>query len=192
MLDASALSRRLRTRAHTREGQRITQVEQSLGLRNRAIPWSQDRLRELRPERRPQPPRGYPSRQVVTPAPGPLCPRSSGPSRACARVRAGRECARADEPIVVQIPRGWEGSRSEAVCPGCQLAEWHPHCMSPVDSDGQLVDLAPIPREEWDRDLIFYCEYIDLSRDYLLGAKDWPIDFTDGARRRRVCSLRAA
>jgi hypothetical protein len=43
---------------------------------------------------------------------------------------------------VVDGADGWEGSLHDAVCPGCQLAEWVPLCQSLVDKDGELVDLT--------------------------------------------------
>ena len=46
--------------------------------------------------------------------------------------------------------------------PGCELADWHPHCTSVVDKDGSLVDIAVFPRDEW-VGLVVWCGYLDLS-----------------------------
>lgn len=89
-------------------------------------------------------------------------------------------CQRIDErPFheLTQVEPYWEGAESEAVCPNCQLVLWHPHCMSPVDADGERVDLAAIPRDEWDENSIFYCEYIDLTRGYAED-EEWPQSWT--------------
>ena len=41
----------------------------------------------------------------------------------------------------------WEGSsRQDPVCPGCQHAEWHPHCMALLDQEtGEVLN----PEVEW-------------------------------------------
>lgn len=71
------------------------------------------------------------------------------------------------------VPDGWEGAVHNAVCPGCQIAGWHPLCTSLVDRDGQRVDVEAIPREEWDRNTVFRCEYLDLSVSWIED-DDWP------------------
>lgn len=64
--------------------------------------------------------------------------------------RCGR-APRDDEPLIpppVNMPAAWEGP--PAVCPGCQYAEWHPHCTSVrVESGyGARLDLEAIARGE--------------------------------------------
>jgi hypothetical protein len=53
------------------------------------------------------------------------------------------------------------------LCPGCQYAEWHPHCTSLVDADDERVDLSSMPQEEWDETSITRCEYIDLDVSWI-------------------------
>ena len=80
-----------------------------------------------------------------------------------------------------EVPAGqsWEGTPNDAVCPGCQLAELHPHCTSVVDiSDRERVDFSVMPREEIDFNRLVYCEHIDLTRCYLLHGDDWPDEWT--------------
>jgi hypothetical protein len=57
----------------------------------------------------------------------------------CARCRRS---PRDDEPLVEGMPRGWEGSSLEGICPGCQYAEWHPICDAIVDTQGGRVGYA--------------------------------------------------
>jgi len=85
--------------------------------------------------------------------------------------RCGREAATTDRPT--KLPEGWTGSLYDPVCAGCELVGWHPHCTSPVDADGQRVDIASIPPEEWDSSLVMRCEYIDLNVSWVDEA-DWP------------------
>jgi hypothetical protein len=61
-------------------------------------------------------------------------------------VRCGRQ-PRADEPLIWDLPRDWE---SGPVCPGCQYAEWHPHCTAVrVESGhGARIDMAGLQRGE--------------------------------------------
>lgn len=66
------------------------------------------------------------------------------------------------------LPEGWEGTTRAGVCPGCQYAEWHPHCLAAIDWEtGEVVDpevdWAGMPPEERDYDRLHYCETIDLS-----------------------------
>lgn len=78
-------------------------------------------------------------------------------------------CQRTDSrplPGPTAIPDGWEGSHLEPVCPGCQLAAWHPHCTSVVDFHGERVDVAAIPRKEWGVGLLMHCGYLDTSVSY--------------------------
>ena len=50
-------------------------------------------------------------------------------------------CAKSSESFDPPAwPEGWEGSVSEAVCPGCQYVEWHPLCEGIVDFGGRRVD----------------------------------------------------
>ena len=89
-------------------------------------------------------------------------------------------CQRIDERPFRELTLSepfWEGHDREPVCPSCQLAHWHPHCTSLVDVGGERVDLAVIPREEWDPNSVFRCEYIDLTRGYL-EEDDWPETWT--------------
>lgn len=60
-------------------------------------------------------------------------------------------------------PRNWEGSNDDAVCPGCQLAVWHPYCTGLIDGEGQHVAVDRMPREEVSPDLVLTCGTIDLS-----------------------------
>lgn len=71
-------------------------------------------------------------------------------------------------------PNGWE--TPPLVCPSCQFAEWHPHCTSWLDDEGNRVswrdengepvlapEIAAMPYEErhgipWQE-----CDYIDLT-----------------------------
>lgn len=83
--------------------------------------------------------------------------------------------------------RTWTGSQNEAVCPGCQLTTWHPHCTS-VRADqgyGERVDVDALARGEqvtfhdsdgvlltarsFDdvRDMLGWCDYIDQSLSFL-------------------------
>jgi hypothetical protein len=63
--------------------------------------------------------------------------------------RCGR-APRADEPLIHSLPRDWEGSPGDAVCPGCQFSEWHPHCTAIcVESGyGARLDLKALERGE--------------------------------------------
>ena len=89
-------------------------------------------------------------------------------------VRCGREAEVPDLPThVATPPEGWEGTIFEPVCPGCQFAEWHPHCTSLIDLDGERLNLAVIPREEVDWNRVTRCEYIDLTIAVVDG-DDWP------------------
>ena len=63
-------------------------------------------------------------------------------------------------------PPGWEGTVHAAVCPNCQYAEWHPHCTSLIDVDGERVDPGAwdaFPEAERDYSRLAPCEYIDTS-----------------------------
>jgi hypothetical protein len=87
-------------------------------------------------------------------------------------------CGRTAKPLPWGLPEGWEGTPSEAICPGCQYAEWHPHCTSLVSyRDGERVDpevdWANMPREEWDFESLMRCDYIDLGVSWIDDA-DWP------------------
>ena len=97
----------------------------------------------------------------------------------CARCRRS---PRDDEPLVEGLPRGWEGSSLEGVCPGCQFAEWHPLCDAIVDSQGGRVGIlqalsttarplsptiAVIPLEELNTSHWTYCGYLDLTISWL-------------------------
>src|SRR4051812_4974295 len=65
-------------------------------------------------------------------------------------VRFGREATTGYAGNVTLVPDEWEGTFHEPVCPGCQLAEWHPHCTS-VRWDagyGERVDLEKLKRSE--------------------------------------------
>jgi hypothetical protein len=85
-------------------------------------------------------------------------------------------------------PRGWEGTVNTAVCPGCQLAEWHPHCTSWLDDYGHgkrvawrdeggddviSSEIAAMPSEEWDTESWAPCDYIDHTISWIDEA-DWP------------------
>jgi hypothetical protein len=101
--------------------------------------------------------------------------------------RCGR-APRDDEPLIPNgPPHGWEGP--PPVCPGCQYAEWHPHCtswfshhdpegerVSWADSEGD-VHVAPhllaIPHDEWDSASWFECDEIDLTVSWT-GGDDLP------------------
>lgn len=72
---------------------------------------------------------------------------------------------------------GWSGTADAAVCPGCQFAEWHPHCMSIVDIDGERVDFAKVPAHEIDAGSVFRCEYIDLDVSWIED-DDYPESWT--------------
>jgi hypothetical protein len=87
--------------------------------------------------------------------------------------RCGREGHAAGTGRPWFLPHEWQGTLSEAVCPGCQYAEWHPHCSSLVDVDGERVDLSAIPREERALERLSRCEYIDLTVSWIDDA-DWP------------------
>jgi ribosomal protein L37E len=94
--------------------------------------------------------------------------------------RCGKEGETRGTGNTALVPHGWEGSPSEPVCPGCQLAEWHPLCQSLLNEEGARVAaqtfegkivlepaIAAMPQEEvtaseWD-----WCEYLDLSLAYL-------------------------
>jgi hypothetical protein len=86
-------------------------------------------------------------------------------------------CGKAGEPIgyagLVGVPEGWEGSIDDAVCPGCQVPEWHPLCQGLVDFDGERVDLNVIPREEIDWNRLSRCEHLDLTVVWVEG-DEWP------------------
>jgi hypothetical protein len=64
--------------------------------------------------------------------------------------RCGREATTEDRAHNTLVPDGWEGSKYEAVCPGCQYAEWHPHCTSVCVEcgSGDRVDIAALQRGE--------------------------------------------
>jgi hypothetical protein len=91
------------------------------------------------------------------------------------------------------LPECWEGSfPHEAVCPGCQFAEWHPHCTSVATRDGERVDLEPLGRgepvtiqldgvpvrfnsvSEFAPGTLVWCDYVDLSVSYI---DDEPTDW---------------
>ena len=73
-------------------------------------------------------------------------------------------CAKSSESFDPPAwPEGWEGSVSEAVCPGCQYVEWHPLCEGIVDFGGRRVDLSVIARDEIDPNRLSRCEYLDLT-----------------------------
>lgn len=96
----------------------------------------------------------------------------------CARCRRS---PRYDEPLVDGLPRGWEGSAGEGICPGCQYAEWHPLCDAIVDSQGDRVGYAgtlddgptlepaitAMPFEELNTSHWTYCGYLDLTISWL-------------------------
>ena len=80
------------------------------------------------------------------------------------------------------LPPGWEGAAQahppygavEAVCPGCQYAEWHPHCLSLVDAvTGKRVDpeveWAGMPPAERDYSRVVRCDLIDTTVAWLDG-----------------------
>ena len=96
-------------------------------------------------------------------------------------VRCRKEGEARGEGNTALVPEGWEGTIKEPVCPGCQLAEWHPLCESVVDEDGRRVGarvgyefvyeswIEAMPPEErsgsegdWR-----WCEHLDLSLSYL-------------------------
>lgn len=97
--------------------------------------------------------------------------------------RCGRE-ADPGTPLIAGLPMGWEGSPRAMVCPGCQYAEWHPHCTSAVIVDeageyervDQAVDWRE-PREETDFASVMYCDYVDLSVSWVQDAA-LPLDWT--------------
>src|SRR5947208_4207597 len=73
-------------------------------------------------------------------------------------------CAKSSESFDPPAwPEGWEGSVSEAVCPGCQYVEWHPLCEGIVDFGGRRVDLSVIARNKIDPNRLSRCEYLDLT-----------------------------
>jgi hypothetical protein len=112
--------------------------------------------------------------------------------------RCGR-VPREDEPLVRDLPKEWEGHKFDAVCPGCQYAEWHPHCTAVrVESGyGERLDLEALERGEAvtvtihgdpvvfrsSSDLtalpvgaLGWCDYIDLSVSWIDDAdepKEW-------------------
>jgi hypothetical protein len=80
--------------------------------------------------------------------------------------RCGREGASRLVGAMAVVPEGWEGTIHDAVCAGCQYAEWHPLCESILTWDGERVDrdrLAAMPRDEWKRDDFTRYEYLDLT-----------------------------
>jgi hypothetical protein len=103
--------------------------------------------------------------------------------------RCGR-APREDEPIEVAeigLPRGWEGTRFEGVCPGCQLAEWHSLCRSLLDADGERVAavtaedelilepaIAGMPRAEIASSDWMWCDYKDSSVSWIDGESEPP------------------
>lgn len=115
-------------------------------------------------------------------------------SIACSR------CGRKDEMNGAFLPDGWEGSALEAVCAGCQYAEWHPHCTSVrVEAGyGDRLDVEALERGEAVtvnidetpvvirsvEDLsglgtgeIGWCDYIDLGISWIDDA-DFPSSWT--------------
>jgi len=102
-------------------------------------------------------------------------------------------CGRDGEASPPVPPDGWEGSISEPICPGCQSAEWHPHCTSvrAESGYGQRIDLEALARGESttvDVDGVpvvlrstsdaqsldaAWCDYIDLSIARTDGDADW-------------------
>jgi hypothetical protein len=126
----------------------------------------------------------------------------------CTRCGVQRAPATISESGRLHLPEGWEGTVKaspdvqgnwfgEAHCPGCQLAEHHPRCMS-VRSDfgyGGRVDLEALDRGEQvtftnqDDDVVTarspddidltelgYCDHFDLSINWFEG-DDWPKDW---------------
>jgi hypothetical protein len=86
-------------------------------------------------------------------------------------VRCGRDGDTANPGLV---PDGWEGSILDAVCPGCQLSSWNPHCTSVLDREGVRVAwtdadgnpvvspaISAMPREEWATRSWTHCDYVD-------------------------------
>lgn len=96
-----------------------------------------------------------------------------------------------------EVEWAWEGSVSGAVCPGCQYAEWHPHCTSvrAESGYGERIDFAALRRgeqviiriddmpvvlrsaDELDWNDVAYCDYIDPSVSWIDHA-DWPEQWT--------------
>jgi hypothetical protein len=68
-------------------------------------------------------------------------------------------CQRVDER---PFAHDWSDSAAGPVCPDCELAAWHPHCLSLVDSDGHRVDTSTIPADEW-QGVVDRCDFIDES-----------------------------
>ena len=114
----------------------------------------------------------------------------------CARCRRSPRC---DEPLVEGMPRGWEGTSLEGVCPGCQYAEWHPLCDAVVDSQGGRVGyagtlddgptleptIAVMPVEELKTSHWTYCGYLDLTVAWLddeVGPADWRCPHCGGTK----------
>jgi hypothetical protein len=61
--------------------------------------------------------------------------------------RCGRDEATVYAGNSTLVPEGWEGSIGAAVCPGCQLALWHPLCETIVDTDtGRPIDIDAMQR----------------------------------------------
>jgi hypothetical protein len=80
-------------------------------------------------------------------------------------------------------PEGWEGTVSTGVCPGCQLVEWHPHCMALLDWEtdkvvNPRVDWAGMPAEELDWNSVRFCEHIELSIAHIDDGSEWPLEWT--------------
>lgn len=107
--------------------------------------------------------------------------------------RCGRT-PRDDEPLIHNLPQDWEGP--PPVCPGCQYAEWHPHCTSVrVEAGyGDRIDIDALERGEsitveiagtpvvfsTMSDLralqvgeIAYCDYVDLTISWT-DDDEWP------------------
>lgn len=115
------------------------------------------------------------------------------------------QCARCGRENEIQIlgtvaapPEGWEGSIFDAICPGCQFIEWHPHCTSlrAEHGYGDRIDTAALERGESitvkdvDDDLVVVrsfsdleilgvgrCEYIDYDVRWIDDA-GWPKAWT--------------
>jgi len=103
-------------------------------------------------------------------------------------------CARTADAQPPGLPDDWEGSVNDAVCPGCQYAEWHPRCTS-VRAEhgyGERIDVEALKRgepttvnvnglpvllrstSELEPLGVGWCDYIDLSVAFLDPSDDWP------------------
>ncbi len=106
-------------------------------------------------------------------------------------------CGREEETTPdLHLPLNWEGP--PAVCPGCQFAEWHPHCTS-VRADfgyGERIDIEALERGEATvvesdgvsvalrsfADVeamgVGWCDHIDLTISHVDDGGAWPETWT--------------